>query len=446
MPVHPSRIRQRRIGQRTPGAVVYWMSRDQRAHDNWALLYAQELALETQAPLCVVFCLVPEFLHAQARHFDFLLRGMQETAATLRAHRIGFFLRCGDPAREVPAALSQLGAGALVMDFDPLRIKRQWQEKVVSRVRLPCYEVDAHNVVPCQEVSPKAEYGAYTLRPKLHKRLAEFLTSFPGLIIHPYTGECSCDSVPWEKAGAAVRAAPDPGPVPGEAAAAHALRYFIRTQLRYYPLRKNDPALQATSGLSPYLHFGHIASQRVALAVQKALVPRAAKEAFLEELIVRKELSDNFCLYTPRYDSLACLPEWAANTLEEHARDPRPYVYSLSQLEEAHTHDPYWNACQQQMMRSGLMHGYMRMYWGKKVLEWSRTAEEAFSALVYLNDKYELDGRDPNGYAGIAWCFGMHDRAWPTRPVFGKVRYMNAAGLERKYDMQAYLERIRQAG
>jgi deoxyribodipyrimidine photo-lyase len=198
------------------------------------------------------------------------------------------------------------------------------------------------------------------------------------------------------------------------------------------------------SGLSPYLHFGQIGPLEVALTVREAPgIPEKAKEAFLEEMIVRRELSANFVFYNPRYDTYeGALPAWSRATLEKHRHDPRPYLYGLQELENAATHDLYWNAAQEEMVKTGRMHNYMRMYWGKKIIEWSASPEEAWDTALYLNNRYELDGRDPNAFAGIAWCFGKHDRPWAEHPVFGQVRFMNQKGLDRKFRMKAYLSRV----
>ncbi len=228
--------------------------------------------------------------------------------------------------------------------------------------------------------------------------------------------------------------------VPGERAARRALKLFVEKKLGAYDATRNDPTLTGQSQLSPYLHFGHLSAQRVALAVQASSLPQRVKESYLEELIIRRELSDNFCLYTSRYDTFDSFPEWAQKTLNEHRKDKRPYVYTLHAFEGADTHDPLWNAAQREMVRKGKMHGYMRMYWAKKILEWTRSPEEALEYSIYLNDKYELDGRDPNGYAGIAWSIGgVHDRAWGARPIFGKIRYMSYNGCTSKFKVAEYI-------
>jgi len=218
------------------------------------------------------------------------------------------------------------------------------------------------------------------------------------------------------------------------------LRAFVRGRLDEYPERRNDPNAEAVSGLSPYLHFGQISPLYVALQVRAT--SSRGKDPYLEELIVRRELSSNFVYYCHEYDSFESLPPWARRTLNYHSRDKREYVYSREDFEAARTHDPYWNAAQMEMVLTGKMHGYMRMYWGKKILEWTPSPQEGFKIALYLNNKYELDGRDPNGFAGVAWCFGKHDRAWQERPVFGEIRYMNGAGLKRKFDADAYAKKI----
>jgi deoxyribodipyrimidine photo-lyase len=199
---------------------------------------------------------------------------------------------------------------------------------------------------------------------------------------------------------------------------------------------RNDPNEEAVSNLSPYLHFGQISPLYIALEVLKSGDKGA--EVFLEELIVRRELSLNFVYYNRAYDKFEGLPHWARQTLREHQKDKREAVYSPDELEKAQTSDPYWNAAQKEMIRTGKMHNYMRMYWGKRIIEWTRTPEEAFRTALSLNNKYELDGRDPNGFTGVAWCFGRHDRPWPNQPVLGKVRIMKASGLRRKFDADAY--------
>jgi deoxyribodipyrimidine photo-lyase len=430
------------------GPVLYWMSRDQRVGDNWALLHAQQEALARRVPLAVVFCLVPDFLGATLRQFGFMLHGLAETEKSLRERSIGFVLLKGDPAREIPAFVRRMRAGLVVTDFDPLRIKTGWRKDVAAALRVPMVEVDAHNIVPARHVSPKAEYGAYTLRPKFNRLLPEFLTPIPPIKRHPHPWPHPSPPVDWETVRRALRVDRSVGEVtwltPGSSAGLAMMRGFIATKLAAYSGASRDPAHNGLSNLSPYLHFGQLSAQRVAMEVKADAAPSAAKDAFLEELMVRRELADNFCLYNPHYDSTAGFPAWAARTLSEHARDKRPYLYSRERLEGADTHDDLWNAAQLEMVQTGKMHSYLRMYWAKKILEWTAGPEEALQTVIELNDRYELDGRDPSGYAGAAWSIGgTHDRAWGTRPVFGMIRYMTYNGCKSKFDIPAYIQRVK---
>lgn len=449
MPVNPQRIRNLKEAPLGAGPVVYWMSRDQRVQNNWALIHAQDLATSRQQPLYVVFCLVPHFLEATLRQYDFLLQGLQEIEGDLKKFDISFFLLCGEPTKQIPKFLSQNKVSILVTDFDPLRIKREWKEKISRNIRIPFYEIDTHNIIPCWIASPKQEYGAYTLRPKIDRLLSGFLDKFPSMKKHPLRLKRKIPPVNWDKVYESLkvnREVISPKSFePGESAGLKTIKNFIQHKLNSYDEDRNDPSLNGQSDLSPYLHFGQISAQDLAQQVMAARANERSKNAFLEELIVRRELADNYCFYNPHYDSYDSLPAWAQKTLALHANDKRDYLYSLEELENASTHDEYWNAAQSQMVHKGKMHGYLRMYWGKKILEWTKTPEEAFDRAIYLNDKYEIDGRDPNGYAGIAWCFGLHDRPWGERKIFGQVRYMNAEGLKRKFNMEKYLEQNKQS-
>ncbi|MEW6358505.1 MAG: deoxyribodipyrimidine photo-lyase [Planctomycetota bacterium] len=447
--VNRRRTAQIKRGVEKAGPVVYWMNRDQRSQDNWALLFAQEMALVRKAPLAVVFCLASRFLGATVRQYDFMLSGLEEVEADLAEKRIAFRLLMGSPEREIPGFLRDCGASVLVTDFFPLRIKDGWIKAVADRIDIPFFEVDAHNIVPCWAASPKQEFGAYTLRPKIHRALPELLDTFPRLKVHPVKWEADVSATDWTAARRSLEVDKTVRAVdwlrPGPRAGRRTLRRFILDTLAGYDDRRNDPTMDGRSNLSPYLHFGQIAPQRVAIEVGKARVNTIAKDAFLEEMIVRRELSDNFCHYNPSYDSFAGLPAWAKKTLDQHRRDKREYVYSLKQFEEARTHDPLWNAAQMEMVHRGKMHGYMRMYWGKKILEWTESPEDAMRIAIHLNDKYELDGRDPNGYVGVAWSIGgVHDRPWRERDVFGKVRYMNYNGCKRKFDVDAYIAKVKE--
>lgn len=431
----------------TKGPVVYWMSRDQRVRDNWALLYAQELARKQRASLAVVFALSPRFLDATLRQYEFMLQGLEEVERSLSRLDIPFFLLAGSPVDEILSFVRRHRVGAIISDFSPLRIHRSWKKKVAKAVSVPFHGVDTHNIVPCWIASDQREYAAATFRPKITRMLPTFLEEFPRIVRsqHAWAGEVK--KIAWQRVRKSLEVDTTVCPVEwlksGEEAAAGALESFIEQRLRSYGTERNNPTVNAQSNLSPYLHFGQLSPQRVALEVMKATSLNGARESFIEELIVRRELSDNFCYYSPDYDRVDAFPAWARETLTRHATDRREHLYSRSQFEEAATHDPLWNAAQMEMVHTGKMHGFMRMYWAKKILEWSATPEQALRTAIYLNDKYELDGRDPNGYTGIAWSIGgVHDRAWGERKVFGKVRYMSYDGCKRKFDVNRYISSI----
>jgi len=444
-------LKRRRIlqdGDITGSSVVYWMSRDQRLRDNWALRYAQEKALEYEVPLILVFCLQTTFLEAGQRQFGFMIRGLRELSKTLPSYNIPFLVHEGEPHNVLPDVISEHRAGLLVSDFSPLRIKRNWNEAVLEAIDIPVHEVDAHNIVPVWEASEKKEFAAHAIRKKIHKNLPEFLHDLPEIAEHPYIASTESTRVDVEKLMNTVTPKNDVPEVdwitPGEEAAHTQMWNFIEGSLTEYDEARNDPNERVLSDLSPYYHFGQVSAQRVAVEIDSRPGTRTEdKEAYLEELIVRKELSDNFCFYEPNYDSFEGFPDWAQKTLNEHREDERDYVYSADAFENAHTHDDLWNAAQLEMVKYGKMHGFMRMYWAKKILEWTKTPEDALEIGIWLNDKYELDGRDPNGYVGVAWSVGgVHDRAWQERPVYGKVRYMNKNGCKRKFNVEAYIQKM----
>ncbi|MGQ9856350.1 MAG: deoxyribodipyrimidine photo-lyase [Fervidobacterium sp.] len=431
------------------GPVIYWMQRDQRFEDNWALLFAQKLATENDVPLIVCFNIVKSFLNATIRQYDFMLKGLKETQDKMLEHNIPLIFTFGNTTENLLSFLNSLKPAFLVTDFNPLKTPKEWKKKIIESIDATVYEVDAHNIVPAFWISQKQEYGAYTLRPKIQKVLSKFLCEFPKPQKMPSSNLSivDFDKLNVEKIEEALNVdksiEPLEKPISGSQMGFEMLNEFLSNRLRSYATLKNDPTVDGTSNLSPYLHFGQISPQRVALEVikLKEKYPQSA-EAFLEELIVRRELADNFCLYNKNYDSLEGFPDWARKSLEKHLQDKREYVYSLETLENAETHDPLWNAAQLQLIKTGYMHGYMRMYWAKKILEWTNTPAEALKYAIYLNDKYELDGRDPNGYAGISWAIGgVHDRPWKDRPIFGMVRYMSFEGCKRKFDVGKYIER-----
>ncbi|NTV80530.1 MAG: deoxyribodipyrimidine photolyase [Candidatus Aminicenantes bacterium] len=421
------------------------MQAAQRAGTNHALEYAAGASNELGKPLVVLFALTDRYPEANERHYAFMLEGLRETRARLRERGIPMVVRRGDPG----AVVASFGrdAALVVVDDGYVRIERRWRAAAAGALECPLIEVATNVIVPVEAASPKEEYAAATLRPKIYRRLDDFLRPLkqtPLRVPSPDPGLESWDIDDTEKALARLdldrrvgRVTTHPG---GASEAERRLRAFIGRKLAAYAEDRNDPTLDGLSGLSPYLHFGQISPLAVALAVKKG--PAYGQAAFLEELIVRRELSFNFVRYNRAYDRFDGLPEWCRATLLEHAGDPRPALYTRAELERAATRDPYWNAAQREMLLTGKMHGYMRMYWAKKILEWSASPRHAFRTALALNNAYELDGRDPNGFAGVAWAFGKHDRPWARRPVFGTVRYMNSAGLRRKFDADAYVRKI----
>ena len=441
--MNQERIHILRKGIKKTGPVVYWMCRDQRVNDNWALLFSQELALKH--PLAVVFCLVPQFLGTTIRQYDFMFKGLQEVEKNLKEKNIPFYMLTGSPEEEIPNFVSEYEIGTLITDFSPLRIKKTWNRSVKGHIDIPFFEIDAHNIVPCWIASPKQEYAAYTFRPKIHRALTEWLEEMPKLQKHPISWKAEIVKNDWKEIFKIPKVDRTVSEIdwinPGEKSALKVLYDFLENKLAMYNQIRNDPTKNGQSNLSPYLHFGQISAQRIALEVQKSGTDKESKDSFLEELVVRRELSDNFCFYNINYDTFDGFPNWATKTLNEHRSDPRDYIYSLDEFENARTHDDAWNTAQIEMVQTGKMHGYMRMYWAKKILEWTESPEKALEIAIYLNDKYELDGRDPNGYVGIAWGIGgVHDRAWKSRKVFGKIRYMSYNGLKSKFNIKAYIE------
>jgi len=419
------------------------MNRDQRAVDNWALLYAQDWALRLKRPLLVWVGL--SFDRANPRQLLFQIKGLKSTAEQLKIRHIPLIVETGNAAEILPKLIRKTNATALVTDFMPLRFDLEQLRLVAEAVAVPVEQVDAHNIVPAWLVTDKREYGAYTLRPKINRLLPQYLTAFSSLKKHPFQPASEITKPDWTGLirNLGLTEVVLPGwIVPGSAGGERQMREFLDKRLADYAERRNDPQARAQSELSPWLHCGQLGPQRVALEAQSYDENIPAQESFLEELIVRRELSDNFCLYTSDYDRIEGFPEWSQRTLAEHRSDPREYLYGIEPFETGNTHDPLWNAAQAELVGRGKMPGYLRMYWAKKILEWSPNAERAMATAIYLNDRYSLDGWDPNGYAGIAWSIGgVHDRAWFERDIFGKIRYMSYNGCRRKFDVDGYIEK-----
>jgi deoxyribodipyrimidine photo-lyase len=425
--------------------VLYWMQASQRTEYNHALEYSIIKANELKQPLLVFFGITDHFPEANERHYTFMLEGLREVKQSLQKRGVQMIVLHQSP--ELGAVQLAKRASLVVVDRGYLKIQKQWRRDAADRMDCPLIQVETDVIVPVEETSPKEEYAAATIRPKIHKKLNYFLVPLKQLDLIVDSLSLRFDSFDIGDVDKAVsklhvdRGVKKVGSFKGGAKEAlKHLEVFLEGKLDRFPELRNDPTFDYLSHMSPYLHFGQISPLYIALQVKKTKSPGI--EAFLEELIVRRELSMNFVFYNENYDSFEALPEWAKKTLRAHQKDKKPYLYTGEELEKAATHDPYWNAAQKEMMVKGKMHGYMRMYWGKKILEWSNTPEEAFRTALTLNNKYELDGRDPNGFAGVAWCFGKHDRPWGERPIFGNVRYMNDKGLKRKFDADKYLKQM----
>ena len=478
------------------GPILYWMNREMRTDDNWSLYFAQELAKKNNQQLVVAYNLVPGFLGGNNRNLTFKIDALKEIEQKLEDKNIPFFVlvdkksvdgksnsenNIGDTPEMILDFCDSNKIGAIVTDFYPLNLTKKWNQEILKKIKIPFYEVDSHNIIPSRELTEKKEYAARTIRPKIHKQISEYLENFPYLKKQEENNKnfdknlknneeikvhkISAEKIKWSEILPKENRQELDWIKSGEVAAKKALDKFMLEKLPHYAENRNDPNKNGQSNLSPYLHYGMLSAQTIALKVcdwvgqpvteilsssrNRAKTDMQPEQmtrldhagAFLEELIVRKELSDNFCLHEKNYDNPACFEPWAANSLFKHINDDREYIYSLSEFEKANTHDDLWNACQMEMVNKGKMHGYMRMYWAKKILEWTESPADAMKIAIELNDKYELDGRDPNGYSGIAWSIGgTHDRPWFDRDIFGQVRYMNRSGCEKKFDVKKYIE------
>ncbi|CAM9789414.1 unnamed protein product [Ectocarpus sp. 6 AP-2014] len=448
--------------------VVYWMSRDQRAEDNWAMLYANNLAQEGGVPLVVAFVLgawqVTE-PKTTLRYAGFMLKGLAETEGDLRKKKIPFhLLQAAEPRDVVPAFAKELGALAIVTDMCPLRDPTRRAREVAEELTksgdgTPLFQaitdaifhaiVDAHNVVPVWATSDKQETMARTIRPKIHAR-PDFLGAIPELSPNPQGTKLPA-ATDWKAAQTSLdldRSVPEISWLkPGAKGASDNLQSFIETRMKGFADLSNNPNEDVCSHMSPYFNLGQMSAQAAVMRVKASRRHPDGVKAFVEQGVVRRELSDNFCFYNDNYDNLSGAAGWARESLEAHANDQREWTYSVQELEEAKTHEDLWNAAQLQLVRDGKMHNFLRMYWAKKILEWSPSPHDALERCLFFNDKYELDGRDPNGFTGCAWSvMGIHDMGWKEREVFGKIRYMNYAGCKRKFDVQEFVSKYAGAG
>ena len=433
--------------------VLYWMQMFKRASHNYALNFAIQMANERRLPLVVYEGLQFYYPWASDRFHTFILEGVAEKQAEFSERGIRYLFYLQRNKRDPKHTVARLAREAvlLVTDDYPCFIIPEHNTRV-AELNLPVYAVDANGMVPLSAL-PKKEFAAYTIRPKIQRLLPDLPRSIttPHLDVQKPSLEIDCPEShvsPNNIAELVSQCDIDHTVKPsniyhgGTKAGRKRLTHFVRNILPHYEETRAEPSIDGTSRLSPYLHFGFLSIQEVVGTVERADAPGAAKEAFLEQAIVRRELSFNLTRHNPHYDSLKSLPEWALKTMRDHADDPRPELIDDEKIEAAETYDELWNAAQQELLSTGLIHNYVRMLWGKRVIEWQRSYEMAFELLVHLNNKYALDGRDPNSYAGILWCFGKHDRPWFEREIFGTIRYMTSRSMAKKFRAKDYIAMV----
>lgn len=433
--------------------VLYWMQMYKRATHNHALNFAIELANERKLPLVVYEGLKYYYPWANDRLHTFILEGVEEKRSEFAASgiRYVFYLQRNERDPKNTVARIAREAAVIVTDDFPCFIIPEHNRRIAERANIPVFAVDSNGIIPLSKFE-KEEYAAYTIRPKIRKLWPYYSAPFADAKIKVKAPDLEVDCPETLVTGGNIAGLvaecdidhsvkPSPLYHGGSRSAKARLKLFLKEIFPQYDETRNEASVDGSSRLSMYLHFGFISVYEIVEAVNKLKhAPKEAKRVFLEELVVRRELSFNFTRFSPHYDSLECLPAWVQQTMREHIDDKRDFLYSPEELENFQTHDEIWNAAQRELVETGGMHNYVRMLWGKNVIAWTKSYEEAFAVLEHLNNKYALDGRDPNSYAGILWCFGKHDRPWFERPVFGKVRYMNSNGTARKIDAPKYIE------
>ena len=441
-------VRRKGTPRKDGKSVVYWMQRAMRVKDNPAVDLAVDAANVLGLPVVIYFKVIPNYPNANLRHYDFMQQGLRDVAADAKERGIGFVVR-RTPAK-LEQFLEEVQAAILIGDENPCREPERWRKVLAARLRIPFWTVDADVVVPSR-VFGRSFAMLHHFRPKLKAELPKYLIALANLRPHvlwkprkelksfPLSNDITEGFKELDRSVSPVDSFTG-----GTHAALKRLGEFIRNDLAEYDEKRNHPETRGTSRLSPYLHFGNIGPLTIALAVQEAMrngtVTAATCDRFLEQVIGWRELAVLFVRYEPNYDNWECAAPWGRQTLVEHAGDARPHRYGLTQMERAETADDLWNAAQREMVTTGWMHNYMRMYWAKKILEWAPDPGKAFDWAVTLNDRYQLDGRDPNGYAGIAWAIvGKLDRPWFNRPVFGLVRPMTGKSISKKFDAKTYI-------
>lgn len=445
--------------------VLYWMQQSQRTRYNHALEHAIGLSNDEKLPLLVFFGVTDSYPEANERHYHFMMEGLKDVKLRLEERNIGFICLKESPEKGIECLLKD--AKHLVMDVGYMKIQRFWRKTVLEKAKdqaIESWTVESDVLVPVQEASDKEEIAARTIRKKIQRKLPLYMKSLEEKAVERKWGEGDFSHVKKLVDGSQILDVEDvEGTMKkldldrsvkrsqvyrgGEINAQKELEGFLKYKLKRYDER-NHPEYDYCSNMSTYLHFGQISALEAALRAKEAFekdneIGDEAYESFMEELIVRRELAINFVCYNEDYDSFSRMThDWALKTMDAHRMDERDYEYSIEQLENCKTHDPYFNAAMKEMVVTGKMHTYMRMYWCKKILEWVSPYEKAYETAIYLNNRYFIDGRDANSYTGVAWCFGKHDRAWKEREVFGKIRYMNSNGLKRKFDMDGYIKRV----
>jgi len=441
-----SRIKKIENKEYITGNVVYKLSREHRVHDNWALIYAYSIAKQNKVKLSVEYTLQDKHWDCAYRTIKFMIDGLKEVEKNLRDLNIDFkIIYSKDSTKEFEKYCKQENIGLVVTDMSPLREQNSWQDKF--KLDTPIHIVDARNIIPVWVTSDKQEFAARTIRPKIYKKIDEYIDDFPKLSKYEFNNIDKFSVNNFEhilenfKCERDVKDFTGKSWIGGESEANKTLQIFLDKRFLSYDENRNDAMTEGQSDLSPYINFGSISRQRIMLEVSKKF-KTTLENPFLEELVVRAELSENFAYYNKNYDSLDGVADWAKKTLAKANTDKREYTYTLKQFERAETHDELWNAAQNEMLATGKMHGYMRMYWAKKIMEWTSSHKEAFDIAIYLNDKYNLDGWSPNGFVGVLWSIGgLHDRAWFPRPIFGNVRYMARSGCEKKFNVKKYIEK-----
>lgn len=436
--------------------VLYWMQQSMRVNYNHALLHAINIANKEDLPLLVFFSLTPNYIGANLRHYKFMLEGLKEVQLKLEKLKINFVIKLGEPLENIKEFLEY--SHTLIMDYGYLKPQKLWRRNIYSYIKeedinINVDLVESDVLVPVRKLYKKAAYGAHIIRPHLIRRF----NSYRDFIKLPKIKNSSTikkrsdidlndikeilNELNIDKTVKSYKLFKG-----GHSEALIKLRSFIVGKANKY-IDRSDPSLQIQSYLSPYLHFGQISVLEVIDIMENSLkdkvISKEVYDAYIEQLVVRRELSFNYVTYVNDYDVFEYMTvDWAYKTMKEHKEDEREYIYTLEQLEKSMTHDKYFNAAMKEMKLTGYMAGYMRMYWAKKIMEWTKSMKEAYEITVYLNNKYFLDGRDPNSYASIAWCYGKNDRPWFEREIFGKLRYMNDKGLERKFLIDDYVSYV----